>query len=207
MKLIFGIFKSLRLIISILISINSSELFSQVLLRPTFKQIEYLIYDLNSPRTKIKDQIVIQTYVKIDQSGKMYIVDRNKELPKYYSYQLCSEEIDILNKAFNGENKLKKLVKNLKLDENVFYSGYYRFLKYIDLNNKPDQISFIESDNINKIKEALAIIISKSSSYDNNEMLKELEFEIDKLFIDEAFENHLKNKRLPEIALPPPPMK
>ncbi len=204
MKSIFTIFKVTRLIILVPISIFSSELFSQVSLKPTFKQIEYLMYDLNSPRTKINDQIVVQTYIKIDESGRMYIVDGNGEQSKYYFYQLGNSEIDVLNKVFNGEKKLKKLVRNIKLDANVFYAGYYKFLKYIDLNNKTDQISFIESDNINKIKEALEIIISKSSSYNNNELLKGQEFEINKLFINEAFENHLKNKILPSIALPPP---
>jgi hypothetical protein len=202
----FTIFKVTRLVFFILISTLSFNLFSQVL-RPSFKQIELLTYDLNSPRTEIKDQIIIQKYVKINENGKMVVVEKNeKQQSKYYSYQLSNEEIGILNKVFNSQKELNKLIKNRKLDSNVFYAGYYEFLTYIDLNNRTDKISFIESDNLKGIKEALAIINSKSNTFENKQIVKEQEFEIDKHFIDEAFENHLKTKRLPSIALPPPQM-
>jgi hypothetical protein len=196
---------SYKLFVSIaIIHTYSNAIYSQFNCKPSFKQMEYLIYDLNSPRTNVNDQIIIENYIKIDEDGNMFIMEKNKEL-KYFSYRLSNDEICMLNDVFNGKKDLKKYTAKKKLDQGVYYAGYYKYLKYIDLNSHSDQISFIDGDLGNDLDKVLSMIIQKSSSYNNDKVVAAQEFEINTLFIDEVFQSHSKNKKLPEINLPPPP--
>ncbi len=193
-------------IISFLISVGTESIHAQGEVKPSFTQIEYMLYDLNSPRTSVENQPIVQAYIRINQNGEMYII-HNVRGRKYYSFQLNDEEIKALNKVFNEEAKLKRFVLKKKQDKNVFYAGYYYFLKYEDSKNQTQHLSFIGGQLTEELNTLLERIFMISNPYSNKNLKAVDKFEIDEKLISEAYSGHLKNKNLPPIVLPPPPAK
>jgi len=174
--------------------------------KPAFEQIEYLLYDLNSPRTSVKDQPIIQTYIKINKNGEMYIVHNNRG-KRYYSFKLSNDEIDRLNQILNTKTKLQNYLLKKKQNKGVFYAGYYHYLKYVDSNNKSHHLSFVGGQLTPELGTLLEMIYDIGNPYINKSLKVEDEFEIENELISEVYSSHLKNKNLPSITLPPPPAK
>ena len=182
---------------------ETKQVFAQRINKNDFIQIEYLVYDFNSPRTPMKDKLVVENYIKIDNKGKMDIIENERGL-KCYLYQLNNDEILELKKIFNGQKQLKKYKIREELEEGVFYAGYYHYLKYTNSKNKTDQISFIDGDLSEDLDSLLSMIYSKSNLFNNKDLTAKELFHVDNTLINEVISKHLKNSSLPKIALPPP---
>ena len=191
-------------IVSLFITVATWNVKAQEYSKPAFEQIEYFLYDLNSPRTSVKNQPIVQAYLKINNHGEMYIIHNNRG-KKYFSYKLGNNEIERLNQVLNTKTKLKNYLLKEKQDNGVFYAGYYHYLKYVDSKNKSHHISFIAGQLTQELDTLLEMIYDIGNPYTNKSLKVLGEFEIENEFISEVYSEHLKNKNLPSITLPPPP--
>ena len=161
------------------------------------KNFEIVSYEIASP-----DNVEINSYSKINDNGKLDVYINGSRGKAYYSYQLTEEEVQEINKLYQGT--LTDFIARKKLAPNNFYAGARNFITF-EKGGKQKSLSYIIPFMNTEFTQVSNLLADKI--YKQNDSAKIEEFKIDFIKLKKEIINQDKiDNYLPEKQNPPPPM-
>ena len=166
---------------------------------PSFKEIEYALYRVNTSDATIKDKVSLDMYLTMaaDGSVKSTIVNYNLKCLEYYTYQLNSNDLKKFIDFFDGKQELKTFLVKQKYEPGTTYAGQYEYLSVKYTSGGADSISYVTDFMATKFDDVVDLFTN--DYYHDKKIEAKIKVPIPSQLLNTLLASYKQSKYLPAI--------